>query len=714
LRLTATTDEEGTFVFEDVAPGSWEVVVTLAGDPLLRRRIDVTGPLASPLRLTVDELPRGVATTVTVKARADSMLGMATTASEGVVGQIDLQTRPLLRSGDLVETVPGVIATQHSGGGKANQYFLRGFNLDHGTDFAARVDGVPVNLPTHGHGQGYLDLNFIIPELVDTIAFSKGFVSARDGDFTAAGAADFSLRDRLDRNIIDFTGGEYGYVRGLALGSVEAGGGDLVGGVELMHDDGPWVVPGNFRKLNLAARYTRGGPTRGFRVTALGYDGKWDATDHIPRRAVEAGELSRFGTLDPTSGGRTSRYSLTGEWWRTSAESLIRVNGYLVAYDLALYSNFTYVLERPDRGDQFEQRDDRWIAGGEAEYQREARWGSFNVTNRLGFQLRQDWIDNGLFLSDARQRYGAVRSDSISLLSASPYGSSTVHWNPWLRTILGLRGDFYTTDVESDDPRNSGSAGDALASPKLSMALGPWAETELYGSFGGGFHSNDARGATIVIDPATGEPADRVPLLVRGWGWEVGVRTEAIPRLNTSVSLFRLDLDSELVFVGDGGGTEASRPSRRIGIEWANFYTVSPWLRLDLDLAFTNARFDDADPADRIPGALEKVIAGGIALDGWKQWSGALRVRYFGDFPLIEDNSVRAASATLVNGRLAYLFPIGIEVGVEVFNLLDAEANDIQYYYASRLPGEPADGVEDIHFHPTEPRTFRFLVSWRR
>jgi hypothetical protein len=272
LGLTATTNSEGLFVLDDVAPGQWEIVFGPPGGSLIREPVRIAADDREPLTLVLVQLPRGVSSTLTVRARADSLVGRVDTASEGIVGQIDLQTRPILRSGDLVETVPGVIATQHSGGGKANQYFLRGFNLDHGTDFAARVDGVTANMPTHGHGQGYLDLNFLIPELVQTLAFSKGFTSARNGDFTAAGAADFSLRDRMERNLVSFTGGEHGYARGLALGSIEAGDGDLLGGLELLHDDGPWETPGNFRKLNLAARYSRGGPAAGFRLTALGYD----------------------------------------------------------------------------------------------------------------------------------------------------------------------------------------------------------------------------------------------------------------------------------------------------------------------------------------------------------------------------------------------------------------------------------------------------------
>lgn len=713
LGLATTTAADGSFAFPSVPTGTWEVIATMLVGTA-SASVKVTGATTPPVTLTLAPTLPGVAARISVTARADGMLRIADSASEGVVGRIDLETRPLLRVGELVETVPGVIATQHSGGGKANQYFLRGFNLDHGTDFAARVDGVPINMPSHGHGQGYLDLNFLIPEMVDAVRFRKGLVDVRDSDFSAAGAVDFDLRDRLDRSLISFAGGEYGYARALALGSVAVGGGDLIGGLELLHTDGPWTVPGNFRKLNAIARFTRADATGGVRFTALGYDASWDATDQIPLRAVDDSTLNRFDSLDDTTGGTSSRYGLTAEWSHTTSASMTSATAYLTAYDLDLYSNFTYLLEDPRQGDQFRQVDDRWLAGTDVLHERSSRLGDFDLIQRFGLQLRQDWIDNGLFRTAARQRLSTVREDSISALSIGPYADATVYWSPWLRTTAGVRADWYGVDVASDDPRNSGTGNDLLASPKLSIAFGPWASTELYGNFGGGFHSNDARGVTISIDPATGEPVPRVPLLVRGWGWETGVRTQAFPGLNSSIAVFGLDLDSELVYVGDAGGTEAGRPSRRRGIELANFYTPRPWLRFDVDIAFTRARFDDADPADRIPGALERVVAAGVAVDGYKQWSGSLRMRAFGNYPLTEDNTVRSEGSTLVNGRLAYLLPIGFEVGFEVFNLLDENVNDIEYYYASRLAGEPIGGIEDVHFHPAEPRTFRVLASWRR
>jgi outer membrane receptor protein involved in Fe transport len=276
-----------------------------------------------------------------------------------------------------------------------------------------------------------------------------------------------------------------------------------------------------------------------------------------------------------------------------------------------------------------------------------------------------------------------------------------------------MRADFYRVDVESDNPLNSGERSDGLVSPKLSLVVGPWNRTEVYANFGGGFHSNDARGATIAVDPVTGDPAEPVDPLVRAWGLDFGFRTQAARGLHTALTFFRLDVDSELLFIGDGGATEASRPSRRYGIEWANFYEPLDWLKVDLDVAFTRARFHDADPANRIPGAMETVLATGLAVDSESGWSGSLRWRYFGPKPLLEDDSVRSESSSFVTARLAYELPRGVRVGFEVFNLFDQEASDVDYYYESRLPGEPFGGFSDIHFHPLQSRSVRFFIEWR-
>jgi hypothetical protein len=651
---------------------------------------------------------------VEVKARADDLTGIASSATEGATGHEDLAKRPLLRPAELVETVPGVIATQHSGDGKANQYFLRGFNLDHGTDFSVWVDGVPVNMPTHGHGQGYADLNFVIPELVDSVRYRKGPYFADKGDFSAAGGVDMQLVDRLPERLALVTGGSFDYGRVLVADTFETGSSHVTAALDVFHNNGPWDRGEDYDGGKALVRLQNGDATRGFSLTAQGYDATWLSSDQIPRRAVDSGLIGKFGLIDPSDRGNSSRYSLAAETHRGDTERLTRISGYVLSYDLNLFSNFTYFLDDPENGDQFEQMDERVVAGFEASRSWLRSWGGRQLETSAGVQVRADDIDNGLFRSRDTVRTATVRTDQVQLVTGGVYAESLVHWSDKVRPRLGLRADFYNADVDSNLAANSGSANDVLLSPKLSVALGPWKQTEIYINAGYGFHSNDARGATIRIDPTTGEPADRVQPLVRAKGADAGFRTTFLPGLQTTVSVFLLELDSELIFVGDGGSTEASRPSRRTGIEWTNFYRVNDLITVDLDATLADAEFTDDDPAgDKIPGAIRDTIAAGISFGEGRKIFGGLRLRYFGAAPLIEDDSVRSSSSSLVNGRIGYTFTNGLSLALDAFNLLDSRDSDIQYFYPSRLPGEPEEGVEDIHFHPAEKRSVRLTATWR-
>lgn len=651
---------------------------------------------------------------VEVKGRADDLVGIATSASEGTTGYLDLQKRPLLRPGELVETTPGVIATQHSGGGKANQYFLRGFNLDHGTDFSVRVAGVPVNLPSHGHGQGYADLSFLIPELVDRVHFQKGPYDAAMGDFSAAGGVEMELVRALPDRLFSLTGGSYDFGRLLYAQSFDTAGGELLTGVEVFHDDGPWRRGNDYEGWKSLLRYSRGDAQRGFQITAMGYDAQWLSTDQVPRRAVESGLIDRFELIDPGPRGTSQRFSLSAQVNRGTNDTLTRWNGYLIHSDFGLVSNFTYFLDDEANGDEFEQADRRLIAGLELAHTWLGAWGERKLETTVGAQTRWDDVDNGLFRTRKLVRTRTVRTDAIRQLTGGVYAETLIHWSDTVRTRLGLRGDVYDASVASDLALNSGRADDFLLSPKLSLILGPWRHTELYFNLGDGFHSNDARGATVRVDPASGESAEPVDPLVRARGVDVGVRTTAIEGLQTTLSFFSLELDSELVFVGDGGATEASRPSRRRGVEWTNAWEVNRWLALDLDVTLTDAAFTDSAPEGaEIPGAIGTTVAAGISITDWKGFFGGLRWRSFADVPLIEDGSVEWGSSSLVNARLGYNFPSGLSVALEVFNLLDAKDSDIEYFYPSRLPGEPSGGVDDIHFHPLERRSGRLVVTWR-
>lgn len=652
--------------------------------------------------------------TLKVTGRADDLIGIARSASQGFVGVNDLRSRPITREGELLEGVPGMIVTQHSGEGKANQYFVRGFNLDHGTDFQTRVEGMPINMPTHGHGQGWTDLNFLIPELVDYLDYRLGVHHTEIGDFGSAGGAEFHLVNRLARPFVTVGIGAYGMARLAGGASTRIRNGDLLLGGELKGYDGPWEQPQRVRKFSGLARYSWARGASKFSVLGLAYTNGWNSPDQIPLRAVASGIIGRFGQVDDSDGGNAQRYSISGSWRRTTARTAQEVQLFGIHSNLDLFSNFTYFLEDADGGDQFSQSDRRRIIGGNAKHtQAISALGIMHLV-RAGVQTRTDLIDDvALNQTEARRIKTNVRADRVREIAAGMFVESESAWRPWLRTVLGVRTDGYLFDVTSDRVENSGNRSAGIVSPKVSLVVTPMRDLELYVNGGFGFHSNDARGTTIMIDPATGERAQRVDPLVRSRGAEVGLRASPVSGSRSTLTLWALDLDSELLFVGDAGATEPSAPSNRRGVTWTNFYRPHPALVLDADVSFAWARLGDTSPGeDRIPGAIENVYAGGIAWSPEQGLLGALRLRHFGAYPLIEDNSVRADRSTLLSADIGYLFKSGLRIDAVVLNLLNSRAADVQYYYRSRLRGEPIEGVEDIHFHPVEPRQVRVTVRW--
>lgn len=633
-------------------------------------------------------------------------------ASERRISGETLNTRPIERPGEVLEAVPGLIVTQHSGEGKANQYFLRGMNLDHGTDLAIWLDGMPLNMRTHGHGQGYADANFLIPELIQQMTVKKGPYWAEESDFASAGSLRLAYADRLEHPVVLATGGSFGYWRTLAAGSMAFGAGTLTAAGEAVFYNGPWQVPDKTRKFNGFLRYAEGDAANGLAITALAYTNSWHSTDQIPSRAVADGSLDRFGAVDQTDGGDSQRYSLSMRWSRTDEKTAQKVELYGVYSTLNLYNNFTYFLDNPTEGDQFQQSDKRIMLGLNASHAFKHDLAGFTSETTLGTQIRWDNIGVGLFGTVQRTPYSTIRYDQVSESSVGVYLRNALTWNDWLRSIVGIRGDWYAASVMSDQGVNSGNVSAFMASPKASLIFGPFQDTEFYLNAGLGYHSNDARGATIVVNPSDGTPAAAVPLLVRSTGAEIGVRSQAIRGLDTALSFFVLDFDSELLFVGDAGTTEPSRPSRRVGIEWTTQYRPVGWATFDLDLAYTMARFMDASADGAfIPGAPSFIASGGITLGADTGWFGALRWRYFGVRPLIEDGSVYSAPTSLFNARVGYVFENGLKLQVDGFNLLNTQASQIDYYYTSRLPNEPAEGVADRHFHPVEPLAVRFTLA---
>ncbi len=650
--------------------------------------------------------------TVHVVGHYQNAVGSSDASSEGTITAKLIANRPALRPGEILEFVPGMIVTQHSGDGKAAQYFLRGFNLDHGTDFATFVDGMPVNMRTHAHGQGYTDLNFLIPELVGKIHYRKGPYYADEGDFASAGAAHLGLADKLNEGIASLTVGGEAYRRGLLADTASALGGKLLYALELGHNDGPWLVPEAFHKTNALLRYSGGTGEDRFNITAMGYKAGWHATSQIPLRAVQDGRLDEFGAADPSDGGRTSRYSLSSEWRKRGDGTLTEAHAYIVRAELALYNDVTYVLDDPVNGDQVLQTERRVMKGFDVSHTWFGQLDGRPTENTLGLQGRFDRIAPlGLFATAQQHVLHPIAESRVNEASMGAWFQNSVQWTPWLRSIAGARFDRYRFKVDTSIAENSGISNDHLVSPKLSLVLGPWSKTEFFVNYGEGFHSNDSRGTTAHLAPREREPVDPVTPLVKTRGGELGARTELVPGLQSSVALWRLRSASELVFSGDAGDTAPSRASKRSGIEWNNHYAATSQLLLDFDLAYSRARYTEFDPAgDRVPGSVEKVVSFGLTLNDLGPWSGALQMRYFGPRPLVEDNSVRSAGTAIAYMRAAYRFNRHWQLTADVFNLFDRKASDVDYFYASRLPGEPAEGVNDIHFHPVEPRTLRLTL----
>ena len=643
-----------------------------------------------------------------VYARAQQMMGVAESASEGIVGYDDITIAPMLRVGELVEAVPGMVATQHSGTGKANQYFLRGFNLDHGTDFSAFADGVPINMRTHGHGQGYLDLNFIIPELVATTSYRKGPYSPHVGDFSSAGSVDFKYFERLDESMVQATVGEFDFYRGLLATSFDVGDGVFTGALDHNTYSGPWELDEDLTATKTYAAYAGSLGDKETRVAFSGYSSEWNSTDQIPRRAVESGDISKLGFIDPDLGGSTDRYQLSGsvtdENWRWMA--------YVVDYDFSLFSNFTYNLENPLQGDQFEQVDDRTIFGTRIDGEHEFTGFSKPLRFGWGGDIRYDDIAKvGLYPTIARTRTGTVREDSVDQLSASAYGDLHITLTERLRFSAGLRADFMDWDVSAQRPENSGSGNDAILNPKLNLAYRATDWAELYVNWGRGFHSNDVRGMTITVDPVTGDPIDPVDTYARSDGAEIGFRVESGETFNATLTAFWLELDSELLFVGDAGNTEVQGGTRRNGIELSTFWQPLDWLAANFSYTYTDAEYvEDQDPGRDIPGAIESVASLGVNGTWNNGMFASVRGRYLGDAPLVEDGSISSDSSFLLNASIGWEWN-ALVFRLDGFNLLDSDDDDIAYYYASRLQGEPLGGVEDVHFHPLEPRMVRASVT---
>jgi len=789
VEKTVHSGANGSFLFSGLAPGNYRLVVMSPGFETREIALTIgTTEEQTPLRISL--AVKSVSTTVEVQDRADNLVGVASSAGQVTVGAEELQNRPILRSGEVLETLPGLIITQHAGGGKANQYFLRGFNLDHGTDIAIFLDGMPLNLPSHAHGEGYSDMNTVIPEFVQRVDARKGPYYAEIGDFGSAGNAEVVFYKTLPQNFVQVDGGMYQFARFVFGISHKLGKGNLMYGGEAYHDGGPWVHPDNYFKFNGLATYSQGDDTNGFSITAHGYAGtRWNSSDQLPDTALPV--VGFFGTLDSTDGGHSHRYSLQGEWHHHGANSQTSIMAYGFFYYLNLFSDFTYYLIDPYKGDQFEQQDRRWVSGFDIRHTISSKWYGRRVETTFGMQLRNDWIHNGLYRASGRVRtdktYYTVNYldepsslDQIAVLPSatdlnkftetigSPWVSSEIQWTSKFRSILGLRGDYgkgidtsfsnptnpnYPNDPFAADvnPNTGQSTAKFLPSPKASLIFGPWNNTEFYVQGGFSYHTNDVRGSTQLYEPVSPDSPyyntpvydspspNKIAFLVQTKGGEIGMRTVAIPHLQSTAEIWYLHSNSELLQSGDTGGTSPSQqPSNRYGIEVGNYYTPSEHWVFDADFADSRALFTQDDPDDatfysynsttssyqlcaknsicsgigigpdpyrqnqygkEVPEAVRWVVAAGATAQNYKGFSASLRLRYFGPRPLTSDALYTSPSTALVNLQASYKFNKNWSLVGEVLNLLNRRDHDIDYAYVSQIT--PAAGLG----LPTTPPT---------
>ena len=817
VQRTTQSDRNGSFILSGLPAGNYRLAVSNPG--FEAKEILVTiGTTGAPAPLRIPLVVGAVSTTINVQGREAELVGVAESGTQGTVGAEEIQDRPILRSGEVLETVPGLIITQHAGGGKANQYFLRGFNLDHGTDIAIFLDDMPLNLPSHAHGEGYSDMNTVIPEFVKRVDFEKGPYYANVGNFSSAANANVEFAKTLPQNFFKVEGGTHTYGRAVFGVSQKLGAGNLLYGGEETYYDGPWVHPDGFNKINGLLTYSQGDDADGVSVTAHAYHGKWNSSDQIPVAAQSV--VGFFGTLNPSDGGHSQRYSLQGEWHRQSDNSESKISAYVFYYDMNLFSDFTYYLVDYNKGDQFDQQDRRWVAGFDAHHTIFSTWYGRKMSNTFGVQLRNDWINNGLYRTVNRVRtaktdYSATGTsffpagsssgptcvtipnsditldltlpdgttatttvpnttcptlpatterDDFTDTIGSAYVENKIQWASKFRSVLALRGDdekFVVTSLAypidmttlpngtttTVNAANSGSATKFLPSPKASLIFGPWANTEFYLQGGFSFHSNDGRGATQQVEPVSPDnpypdtPAAKIPPLVQTKGGEIGVRTTALPHLQSTLSLWYLRSNSELMQDGDTGGTSASeQSSNRYGLEWANYYTPTEHLAIDFDIADSRAQFTQIDPDDAaqsvvkaalsvngtpdgtvnwqesgpggklVPEAVKVVISSGVALHDYKGFSSSLRLRYFGPRYLTSDGLYQSSQTVLLNGELGYQFNKKWHVTTELLNMLNRKDADIDYAYVYQITPTAAPAFGRVN-HPTEPFLLRFSLG---
>ncbi|HEY0741596.1 MAG TPA: TonB-dependent receptor [Chryseosolibacter sp.] len=704
LNKRAISDRLGHFQLKDIQPGSYEVTISSIGYNTQHQSIVVTNGNPLSMTITMEEGELRLADVVIT----DELATEVTTIS-----QVDIKLRPINTSQDILRMVPGLFIAQHAGGGKAEQIFLRGFDIDHGTDINLEVDGLPVNMVSHAHGQGYSDLHFLIPELVSTVDFNKGPYYADKGNFTTAGYASFNTRTTLDQNMVKIEGGRFGTLRNVnAVNIISDDEGEWRQNAyvasEYFRTDGFFEAHQHFNRLNLVGRYNA---TRGDKESvSIGlstFNSRWDASGQIPLRAVANGTITRFGSIDPTEGGETSRSNAWVRYIKSTDRGGVFDNQlYFSKYDFNLVSNFTFFLNDPVNGDQITQRESRNIYGYKGSYSWDTDLAGFNLRSEFGGGFRYDDVNNiHLYRTQPRKQFlGDIARGDIDETNVYAFVSENISVGDRLSINAALRLDHFTFNyTDAVLPRYlRQSVSKATVSPKVNLNYQASHNVNLFVKSGIGFHSNDTR----VVIAQGGEQ-----ILPKAYGLDVGANVKIGEKLFVSSALWMLDLEQEFVYVGDEGIVEPSGKTHRRGFDLSVRYQALPWLFVDSDLNVTDPKAkDQPEDEDHIPLAPTFTSIGGLSAQLPKGVSASVRYRYLGDRAANEDNSVVAEGYMLLDAVVKYTHR-SFELSLTSENLLDKEWNEAQFDTESRLQGE-TDSVSEIHFTPGTPFFFKIGIAF--
>ena len=740
--IGTTSDLQGKFQIHGIEVGTYTLAFSHLGYKTLQLVVKVSANKTTALLVRMQPAAFDMSDLTVTAKRPFSI------ASSQVIRSIDLELRPVKSSQDLLKLVPGLIIAQHAGGGKAEQIFLRGFDCDHGTDVNISVDGIPVNMVSHAHGQGYADLHYLIPEIIGNLSIYKGPYFARFGDFATAGAIAFKTKDILKSNSFHLEIGQFNTLKTTLLLQTGKGNARQNGilAAQYYATDGPFDNPQNLKRLNIFGKYFIN-ITQQSRLTftVSGFNSAWNASGQVPNRVVKAGIIDRFGALDPMEGGTTSRENMSLVYDKKQDNHAFHLQAYLTRYTFKLFSDFTYYLMDTVNGDMIEQNESRWLSGMNATYQIHRKKGSVIFINTLGAGFRNDAIQSALWHSPNRIRMNALSNAGINETNLYVWGQSKIIFNQHWRIEIGLRGNYITYNVDdhlgsagdtlsNGLPHASGYAQQGMLNPKFNVVFSPSSKVDIYFNAGTGFHSNDARN---VIFTQKAKEIEQVMVregrsekeisdwlikhnfdpqqqftgtMPRAYGAETGFRTELFKRLNLGMAVWYMYLDKEFVYVGDGGYSELSNPTQRLGLDCEGRLKITRWLWADADMTLSQGRINGLPKGSNyIPLAPNFTLTGGITMANYHGFDFSLRTIHIGSRPANEDNTVTALGYMLINLGASYHWK-KYTLSVAIENLLNTQWNEAQFDTETRMKWERKP-VDELHFTPGNPFNVRLGAS---